>query len=124
MFADKLKFILLPQLIATLNNYACSLPLLANVDWSAFPECFFRPCKSSTGEMALMEGSIIAVAWGPDITPTAAVSTRLCRPCSGMMHVDIIATLNSTIVSSCFLVLSFATNHPTLCPSHSIPYIH
>ena len=28
------------QLIATLNNYACSLPPLANVDWSAFPECF------------------------------------------------------------------------------------
>ena len=40
MFALKLKFVLLPQLIATLNNYACSLPPLANVDWSAFPECF------------------------------------------------------------------------------------
>ena len=40
MFALKLKFILLPQLIATLNNYACLLPPLANVDWSAFPECF------------------------------------------------------------------------------------
>ena len=40
MFTLKLKFILLPQLIATLNNYACSLPPLANVDWSAFPECF------------------------------------------------------------------------------------
>ena len=22
------------------NNYACSLPPLAKVDWSAFPECF------------------------------------------------------------------------------------
>ena len=40
MFALKVKFILLPQLIATLNNYACLLPPLANVDWSAFPECF------------------------------------------------------------------------------------
>ena len=40
MLALKLKFILLPQLIATLNNYACSLPPLANEDWSAFPECF------------------------------------------------------------------------------------
>ena len=40
MFALKLKFILLPQLIATLNNYACALPPLANVDWSAFPGCF------------------------------------------------------------------------------------
>ena len=32
MFTYKLKFILLPQLIATLNNYACSLPPLANVN--------------------------------------------------------------------------------------------
>ena len=40
MFAHKLKLILLSQLIATLNNYiyACSLPPLANVNWSAFPE--------------------------------------------------------------------------------------
>ena len=29
MFALKLKLILLPQLIATLNNYACVLPPLA-----------------------------------------------------------------------------------------------
>ena len=40
MFAHKLKFILLPQLIATLNNYTRSLLQLANVDWSAFPGCF------------------------------------------------------------------------------------
>ena len=40
MFVHKLKPILLPQLIATLNNYACSMPLLANVDWSVFPKCF------------------------------------------------------------------------------------
>ena len=40
MFAHKLKFILLFQLIATQNNYACPLSPLANGDWSAFPECF------------------------------------------------------------------------------------
>ena len=40
MFAHKLKFILLPQLIATLNNYACTLPPLANVNCSAFPSAF------------------------------------------------------------------------------------
>ena len=40
MFTYKLKFILLPQLIATLNNYACSLPPLVNVNWSTFPKCF------------------------------------------------------------------------------------
>ena len=40
IFAYKLKFILLPQLIAVLNNFACSLLPLANVNWSVFPECF------------------------------------------------------------------------------------
>ena len=40
MFTHKLKFIVLPQLVAILNNYACSLPPLANVNWSAFPQCF------------------------------------------------------------------------------------
>ena len=40
IFAHKPKFILLPQLIAKLNNYACSLPPLANVDWSAFYSAF------------------------------------------------------------------------------------
>ena len=38
MFVYKLIFILLPHLIATLNNYACSL---ANINWSASAECFF-----------------------------------------------------------------------------------
>ena len=33
MFALKLKSILLPQLIATLNNYPCPVPLLANVQF-------------------------------------------------------------------------------------------
>ena len=41
MFTYKLKFILLPQCIAMLNNYASSLPPLANVNRSASPECFF-----------------------------------------------------------------------------------
>ena len=58
MFAYKLKFILLPQFIVTLNNYACSLPSLANVDWSAF--AFFQLCKFTTSEMVPMEGSNLA----------------------------------------------------------------
>ena len=106
MFAHKLKFILLPQLIATLNNYACSLPPLANVDWSAFPECFCRPCKSTTGEMVPKEGSKLAVMWGPAMAPT--VSARLSRPCSGIlalcgcMYTSYIATLNYNIVQSSY----------------------
>ena len=49
------------QLIATLNNYAWSLPPLASVDWSVFPECFCQLCKSMTGEMVPKEGSNLAV---------------------------------------------------------------
>ena len=37
---SNIKFILLSQVVVTFNNYACSLPLLANVNWSAFSECF------------------------------------------------------------------------------------
>ena len=81
MFAHKLKFILLPQLIAALNNYACSLPPLVNVDWLLSMNAFCRPCKSMTGEMVQKEGSKLAV--GPDMAPT--VSACLSRPCSGIL---------------------------------------
>ena len=81
MFTYRLKFILLPQLITTLNNYASSLPPLANVNWSAFLERFCWPCKSMTGAMAPMEGSTLAV--GPDMAPT--VSAHLSRPCCGIL---------------------------------------
>ena len=70
--------------------------------------------------------------WGSDMAPT--VSTRLSKPCNRIfvgplwVHVDVIATLNSTNVSSCFFVLAFATTHPPPihppCPSYSSPYIH
>ena len=39
------------------NNYACSPPPLANVDWSASLNGFCRPYKSTTGEMVPKEGS-------------------------------------------------------------------
>ena len=81
MFACKLKFILLPQLIAIQNNYACSLLSLANVNWSAFQSAFCRPCKSMTGEMAPKEGSNLAVR--PDLAPT--VSAHLSRLFSGQL---------------------------------------
>ena len=45
MFIYKLKFILLPQFMPTINNYACSLPPLANVNWSGFQECFSLAIK-------------------------------------------------------------------------------
>ena len=64
MFAYKLKFNLLPQLIATLNNYACSPPRLANVNWSAFPEGFCWPWiynwwNGINGRLQLGSGDLI-----------------------------------------------------------------
>ena len=81
MFTCKLKFILLPQLKATQNNYACSLLPLAYVDWSAFQSAFCKPCISTIGEMAPKEGSNMAVR--PDMAPT--VGAHLSMPCSGIL---------------------------------------
>ena len=61
MFAHKLKFILSPQLIATLINYACSLSLLADVNWYAFQNAFCRPCKFTITQMVPVEGSNLAL---------------------------------------------------------------
>ena len=36
----EINFLSPSQLITTLNNYACSSPPLANINWSAIPECF------------------------------------------------------------------------------------
>ena len=61
MFTHKLEFILLPQLIYSYTkNYACSMPPLANVGWSAFPECC-QTCKSMTGEMVPKEAFNLAM---------------------------------------------------------------
>ena len=57
IFIYNLKFILLPQVIATLNNYACLLPPLAN--GLLFQSV--KPRKSTTGEVVPMEGSDLAV---------------------------------------------------------------
>ena len=140
MLACKLNFILLSQLIATLNNYMhvhCLHWLMSN--WSASPIhsifsipivyylCFSKVLFSDhVNPWWLVKWhQWMAPIWqrGPDIVPT--VSTRLSRPCSGILalsgcmyiqFVHIIATLNSNIVhmSSYFFILAFATTHPTL----------
>ena len=72
---------LLPQLIATLNNYACSLPPLVNANWSASQECFFRSVNPWLVKWHPRRAPIWQ--WEPDIYPT--VSTRLSRLCSGIL---------------------------------------
>ena len=90
-----------------LNNYACTLPPLANVNCSAFHNTFCQPCKSTTGKMAPKMAPIWQ--WGPDMAPT--VNTRLSRAYmyhSGIwVHIHIIATLNSNICIFLLLYLSF-----------------
>ena len=58
----------IPQLTATLHNYACSLPPLANVNWSPFPECFFPTMqihywwKGINGEVQFGSGDLILLS--------------------------------------------------------------
>ena len=100
--------------MAMLNNFACSLPPLANVNWSAFPECFFRPCESTTGEMAPIEASDLAV--GPDMTST--VSAHLSRPCSGILAFVGACTCHSYTKLYYLCLLSFLFKHLPLPTPH------
>ena len=79
IFTYKLTFNLLPQFITTLNNYASSLPALANVNWSAFPE-------SNLVNPWLMKWR----QWGPpvwqwELYMAYTVCARLSRPCTGIL---------------------------------------
>ena len=81
LFTHNLKFILLPQLIVT--TYACSLPPLANVDWSTFPECFLLTMKThdwcNDAKEELKFGFEVLI-WFP-------LSVHIClrMPCSGLL---------------------------------------
>ena len=88
-----------------------------------FQSAFCQPCKFTTGEMAPMEGSSLAV--GPDMAPT--VIACLSRPCSGILalcgylHICVIATLNSTVCVILLLYLSFCHHPPTSMPFSPTP---
>ena len=111
MFTHKPKFILLSQLIATLNNSACLLPPLANVIQSAFPECFFQPCKFMTCEMVPTEGS----NWHQQLI-LFPLSVHVClRLVVGQMWTSYPLY---KLLSFCFFVLAFATTHPIPHPSN------
>ena len=79
IFTYKLTFNSLPQLITTLNNYASSLPALANVNWPAFPE-------SNLVNLWLVKWC----QWGPpvcqwELDMAYTVSARLSRPSTGIL---------------------------------------
>ena len=58
MFAHKLKFILLPQLLATMHVHCLHWLMSTGL---LYLSAFCRPCKSTTGEMTPKEDSKLAV---------------------------------------------------------------
>ena len=108
MFAYKLNFIciLLPQLIAILNNYMhvhCLHWIMST--GLLLQSVFFSDHVNPWWPVKWHQWRATIWQWGLDIAPT--VKTRLSRPCSrilalsGCMYIQfvhIIATLNSTIV--------------------------
>ena len=126
MFAHKLKFILLPKLIATLNNlhvhFLHWLMLTGLLSLNAL--CW--PCKSMTDELAPKECYKLAVGtWYGSNCQCMSVS----KPCSGIlallwMPVHVITTLNSTVYVFFLLWLSFCHHppHPRHPPTHPLIY--
>ena len=116
MFVHKLKFILLPQLITTLNNYVWSTGLL-------FQSTFCQPSKFMTSGMVPVKGSNMAAStWY-----SSTVSTHLSRPCNRILahcdvHVNVIANLNSAIcIVSIFCYSCYHHSpHPHFLPTHSL----
>ena len=115
MFIYKLIFILMPQLIATLNNYGCSLFPLANVNWSGFLSTFCWQSKSTTGEVAPMEGSELAVGiwYGSHCLGLVVQYWPFVGTCGCHSHSKL------TICVILLFVLAFATAHPT--PASLLP---
>ena len=96
----------------TLNNYACALPPLANLDWSAFPEYYIFADNVNPWLMKCCQRRALILQWGPDTAPT--VSTHLLGNIDPLwVHVDIIATLNSPICVILLFCFSLC-HHPPL----------
>ena len=120
----KLKFILLPQLIATPNNHACPLPTLANVDLFCFSRVLFvdyvNPCL-----MKLCQRRSQIWLWGPDMATT--VSAHLSRPSGSILALCTCTRHSYSKLYFCvilLLCLSFCHHHPHPwdTPTHLLTY--
>ena len=69
VFPHKLKFILLPQLLVIPTHYTCSLPPLANVDWSLFPKYFLLYMLIHDWWNGANIYRALNWQWGTDIAP-------------------------------------------------------
>ena len=87
-----------------------------------FQSTFYRPLKSTTGEMMPMHRMAPIWQWGPDMSP---LSLHVCLGLVNIgplwVYVDIIATLTCTICV--ILLLCFSLCHHPLCPCFPPPYI-
>ena len=111
IFAYKIHFI--SQLIATLNNYTCSLPSLANVNWSTFHNPFAD--HVNTQLVKWNQWMVLIWQWGPGMAST--VGPHLSRPCSKILALCGTCTCHS---HSKFYYLCHLTSLFTLC--HHLPY--
>ena len=122
MFTYKLKFILLPQLIATLNNYSCSLPPLVIVNWSAFPKC----SKLTMYIHDWWNGANGWLQFGSGDLKWLPLSVNICLgivveywPFVGTCGPHSPSYYNSTVCLLLLLCFSLCYHlHQYLCPSH------
>ena len=114
MFACKRN---LPQLIATLNNYTCSLPPLVNVNWSAVPEyCFSEHINPWLVKWHQWRSPIWQ--WGTNIIST--VCTHLSRHCSRILaFVGACGCQSHSILYITYVILLLCFS---LC--HHTPHLH
>ena len=121
MFAYKVNSFYCPSY---LNNYACSLPPLANINWSAYQDCFFNHVNPLL--VTWCQWSAPIWQWGPDIACT--VSMHLSRPCSGILaFMGECASRSHSKLCHCvilLLCLSLCHHLPHLCglPTHLLIY--
>ena len=116
----------MPWFIATLNNYTCSLSPLANVNWSAFPECLLLTMwihnwwngANKELQISSRDLTLLALSW-----TTAYIGLV-------MGHWPIVSTCGchrdskpAICVMPCFFILAFVTTHPTPATFLLTPYL-
>ena len=113
----EIHLIAVPQLIATLNNYTCSLPPLANFDWSASPECFFLTMQihnwwnGTNGGLQFGSGNLI---WLPLAAHACLVLVVEYWPFVGVCGCHSYSKLYHCVIL--LLFLAFAITHSTPVP--------
>ena len=122
MFAYKLKFILLSQIIAALNNCTCSLPPLANVKWSASLSNHVNPrmVKWRQWRASIFgSGDLISLPLLAHVCLSLVVEYW---PFLGACGCDSHSKLYQCVIL--LLCFSLYTTHPPSCPFHPRPYRH